>query len=65
VGERLTDEQLRTWIRACPLDEDSILRDTLTELLALRAKLLMFGNAMNEWRDHPVVRMITKEIARL
>ncbi len=63
MDERLTDEHLREVIASHRDSHDE--HKMATELLALRAKLSMIGNAMNEWKDHPVIRMITKEIARL
>jgi len=60
ADERPTDEQLRGMRESPDLRYYSAIID---EVISSRAKLRLLGSALNEWKDHPVVRMITKGIA--
>ena len=63
MSERLTDDQLqRILVDPDCDDRDRVLVD---EILAIRVKLLLIGSVLNEYANHPVVRMVTLKIASI
>jgi hypothetical protein len=64
MSDRLTNEQLREFAE-CGNALTHQWKEVATELLAARAKLKAHGDILNEYSNHPVVRIITAKIASI